>query len=92
VHLAVFASKAAVKGDDLGYHQFDHAARVRKGGIENSHAVLAGGAEVDLVGADAKSPDRQQVRCCLEGLGRDVGIAPDTHYVDLAQTSQQVGL
>lgn len=51
----------------------------------------AGGAEVDLVGADAKSAHGQQVRRRLEGGGAHVGVAPDAEHVDVRQALGQLG-
>ncbi len=56
----VLLGEAAGQRDDLGDHQLHHAAGVGEGGVEHRHAPPGRGGQVDLVGADAERPDRQQ--------------------------------
>ena len=56
MHQAVLLSQPAGQRDDLGESEFHDAAGVGIRGVEHRDAVLRGGGQVDLVGADAKAP------------------------------------
>ena len=92
VHGRVLVGQPPGQGDDLGDHQLDHAAGVGERGVEHHRAPLGGGGEVDLVGADAERPDRQQVRGRIEHGPGHRGLGPDAEQLDAREGGDQLRL
>jgi len=46
---------------DFGDHQLGHAARVRKGRVEDRHAERLRRIQIHLVGADAETADTEEL-------------------------------
>ena len=74
VQARVLHGHAARQVDDLADGEFDDGTRVGVGGIEHGDAHVGGGGQVDLVGADAKSPDGLQVWACAQDPFGDLGF------------------
>jgi hypothetical protein len=92
VHLGVLLGEPPGERDDLGDHEFDHAACVGERRVEDGDPVFDRGAHVDLVGADAECADRDQVGCGGEHPCRDVGLGPDAEQRDTGEPADQVVL
>jgi hypothetical protein len=90
MHFAGLVGEAALQRDNLGYHEFHHAAGVGKGGVEHGYTVSTGRRQVYLVGPDAKGANSEQMRGGFKGAGGDLGIAPHAEHVDLGETRQQL--
>jgi len=90
VHGLVLLGEPPGQRDDLGQGQLDHAARIRVRGVEHGDAAGRGARQVDLVGADAERPDREQIGGSGEhGLG-DPGLGPDAEQRHAGQRGCQV--
>ena len=62
----------AQQDDDLADHQFRHASRVGKRGVEHRNPAPARGVDIDLIGADAEASDRNQPVRGLENVRGDL--------------------
>ena len=77
VHPLGLLDQPAGQRDDLAEHQLDDAAGVGERRVEDGDAALGRAGQVDLVGADAEAPDRQEVLPGVEHLGGDLGVGAD---------------
>ncbi len=71
----------AQQDDDLADHEFGHAARIGERRVEHRNAAPARGVEVDLVGADAETSDRDQAVGGGENIGSDLGARTDAEQM-----------
>ena len=69
-HLAGPVTELTREGDDLADDEFGDGTRVGKGRVEDGDPGLCGGLEVDLVGPDAETSDRQELRGAGHGKAR----------------------
>jgi len=53
----------AGKCNDLGNDELCNAARIGKGGVENSDAMTGSVFKIDLIGPNAKASHHQKVLC-----------------------------
>ncbi len=81
---------AAQQQDGLGQHQLGHRAGVGIGGVEHGDAALAGGVQVDLVGADAEAADGDQLLGAVEHLGGQLGTRADANEVGVGDLGLQL--
>jgi hypothetical protein len=85
VPLAAVAAHAAGEGlagqhDHLAEDQLGDRAGVAERRVEHGDAGVAGGGELDLVGADAEGPDRVEPGDGREDAARDAGLAADPEH------------
>ncbi|MNZ63899.1 hypothetical protein D3C78_820540 [compost metagenome] len=77
----VLLRNAAQQQDGLGQHQFGDRTGVGVGGVEHRDAALAGGGQVDLVGADAEAADGDELLGAVEHLFGELGARADADEV-----------
>ena len=92
VECGVLVRQAAGQRDDLAEREFDDAAGVGKGGVEDDRAGLGCGVEVDLVGADAEGADGLELGPGLDDSPGDLGLGADADHVDTLERGDQLGL
>jgi hypothetical protein len=73
----VLLGDAAQQQDGLCQHQFGYRAGVGVRRVEHGNAALAGGVQVNLVGADAEAADGDQTLGAVEHLGGQLGARAD---------------
>ena len=91
VHLLRLLRQSSRERDDLADDELDDAAGVGVGRVEGSDPVGCGRVEVDLVGADAEGPDREQIGV-LDDLRGQVGPGADAEQLHTLQRLDQVVL
>ena len=79
---------AAQQHHDLGEGEFRDAASVAEGAVEDGHAAVRGGVEIDLVRADAEAADRGERRRGGEHRGVELRARSDAEEVG---TGDRVG-
>ena len=88
----VLLGHPAEEQDHLSDHQFGDAPGVGVRGVEDRHAALFGGLEVDLVGADAEGADGQELAGLGERRGGQLGARADADEVGVAnRLGQRLG-
>jgi len=86
---SVLLGDAAQQQDGFGEHQFGHRASVRVGRVEHCDTALAGGVQVDLVGADAEAADRHQFLRAIEDFFGQLGARADADEVGVSDLALQ---
>ncbi len=81
---------AAQQQDGFGQHQLGHGAGVGVGCVEHRDAALAGGVEVDLVGADAEAADGDQFLGGVEDVFGELGARADAEEVGVGDLFLQL--
>ena len=71
---------APVQHHDLGDSQLGNAARIRERRVEHGYAHVAGGIEVDLVGADRKQPMAMSERMPSSAWRVEPRARADAHH------------
>jgi hypothetical protein len=92
VHVGVLLGQPPGERDDLREGKLDDAACVGKGRVEHRDAARVGGFEVDLVGADAKRTDRQQVGRGRKRRRGDVRLGADAEQLHPLERLDQLAL
>src|SRR3546814_16864045 len=73
----VLLRNAAQEQDGFGQYQFGHRTGIGVGRVEYRDTALAGGVQVDLVGADAETADGDQLLGRIEDLFGELGARAD---------------
>ncbi|MCY1172855.1 hypothetical protein D9M73_129990 [compost metagenome] len=87
---SVLLRDAAQQQDGLGQHQFGHRTGVGVRGVEHRDAALAGGVQVDLVGADAEAADGDQLLGAVEDFLGQLGTRTDADEVSVGDLFLQL--
>jgi hypothetical protein len=88
-HRALFRD-AAQQQDGFGQHQFGDRARIGIRGVEDRHAVLARGIEIDLVGADAEGAHRNELLRGGKDVRRELRARADAEEMHVGHALLQV--
>ena len=88
VHFGVSIAELAREGDDLGDDEFCDGAGVGKGRVEHANTAIGGRGEVNLVGADTETADRDQIFGMREDTRGDFGFGADSEDVNVPDNSQ----
>ncbi len=88
----VLGRDAAQQQDGLGQHQLGDRTGVGIGRVEHSDAALAGGLQVDLVGADAEAADGDQLLGAVEHLFGELGARADADEVGVGDLFLELGI
>lgn len=85
VHLIGPVAELARKSDDLGDDQLSHTARVGKGRVENSYAMIRCELNIHLVRANAETTNDEQVLRFSENLGCQLGLGSNANDVHISR-------
>ena len=88
VELIRSISELARKGNNLSDDQFGDAARIAEGRVEDGNASLGRVFQVDLIGADAKTADDNQVFGSLEHPLGELCLGADANHLNVAVVVQ----
>ena len=92
VQARVLHGHAAREVDDLTDGELDDGTRVGVGGVEDGHAHVGGGVQVDLVRADAKGTDGLQVWARAQDPLGDLRLGTKPQVVHAVEGRDQVVL
>jgi len=72
------------QSDYLAYYEFGNTSRIAKRTVENSNSSLGCILQIDLIGADAKAADANQILSMLENILRQLGFRTYSDGLDIA--------
>ena len=87
MHLVRAVAKLSSKGNNLPYHEFCNTARVRKGRIEDGDTIARCKLEVNLICADTKAADDEQILRFAEDAFRKFRLRPNADYLDITKSA-----
>jgi hypothetical protein len=88
---SVFLRDAAQQQDRFGQNQFRHGTGVGVRGVEHGDTALAGSTQVNLVGADAETADRDQLLRVIEDLFGQLGARTNADEVSVSDLFLELG-
>lgn len=83
VHLIAAVAELAGEDNNLADDQLGHGAGIAERGVEHAYSVACGVLEVDLVGADAETPNDDEIFGGTEDSGGEFGFGADANDMDV---------
>ena len=84
-----FRKYTAIEHDDFGNRQFGDAARIRERCIEYRYTTAAGRIEIDLIGADRKTPDCRRPLGRIQYVRGDLRARADAEHAYIFESMKQ---